>query len=337
MLALDIKTERWPLKEPFRISGYVFTEAEIIFVTLTQDGVTGQGEAAGVYYRKETPATMTAQIEAVRASIEAGISREALRELLPNGGARTAVDCALWDLEAKCSGVPAWKAAGLRLPGTTATTFTIGADTPEKMGAVARRYAPAPRLKLKLIGEDDAPRLKAVRAARPDAWIGVDANQGFTRASLEALMPVLQETDVRLIEQPLPVGHESDLDGFRSPIPLAADESVQGISDIAKAKGRFDIVSIKLDKCGGLTEGLMMARAIREQGMRPMVGCMEGTSLAMIPGCLVGQLCDFVDMDGAMFLASDRPPVVVYRDGDVICPSTGWGMPAAGESLRAAS
>ena len=337
MLSLDIKTERWPLKEPFRISGYVFTEGEVVLVSLTQDGATGWGEAAGVYYRKETPDTMVAQIEAVRASIEAGISRQALRELLPTGGARNAIDCALWDLEAKRSGIPAWKAAGLQPPGVTKTTFTIGADTPEKMAAVAKRYAPAPRLKLKLTGEDDAPRLKAVRAARPEAWIGVDANQGFTRASLEALMPVLQETNVSLIEQPVKVGHEAELDGLHSPIPLAADESVQGLGDIAKAKGRFDIVSIKLDKCGGLTEGLMMARAIREQGMRPMVGCMEGTSLAMIPGCLAGQLCDFVDMDGAMFLANDRAPVVTYRDGDVICPDTGWGMPAAGASLRAAS
>jgi L-alanine-DL-glutamate epimerase-like enolase superfamily enzyme len=336
LLSLDVKTERWPLKESFRISGYVFTEGEVVVVTLAQDGVTAQGEGAGVYYRKETPETMVAQIESVRSAIELGISREALRELLPTGGARNAIDCALWDLEAKRSGVPAWKVAGLQPPGITKTTFTIGADTPEKMAAVARRYAPAPRLKLKLTGEDDAPRLKAVRAARPDAWIGVDANQGFTRASLEALMPVLQEARVSLIEQPVKVGHEAELDGIQSPIPLAADESVQGLSDVAKAKGRFAIVSIKLDKCGGLTEGLMMARAIREQGMRPMVGCMASTSLAMIPGCLLGQLCDFVDMDGAMFFTQDRPPQVVYRDGDLMCPDTGWGMPAGKAPLAAA-
>jgi L-alanine-DL-glutamate epimerase-like enolase superfamily enzyme len=337
VLALDIKTERWLLKEPFRISGYVFTESEVVVVSLKQDGVTGQGEGAGVYYRKETPETMVAQIESVRAAIERGVSREALRELLPIGGARNAIDCALWDMEAKRSGIPAWKAAGLQPLGITKTTFTIGADTPEKMAASAKRYAPAPRLKLKLTGEDDAPRLTAVRAARPDAWIGVDANQGFTRVSLEALMPVLQESNISLIEQPVKVGQEAELDGLNSPIPLAADESVQGLDDIAKAKGRFSIVSIKLDKCGGLTEGLMMARAIREQGMRPMVGCMASTSLAMIPGCLVGQLCDFIDMDGAMFFAHDRPPQMIYRDGDVICPDTGWGMPTAGESLRAVS
>jgi L-alanine-DL-glutamate epimerase-like enolase superfamily enzyme len=337
VLALDIKTERWPLKEPFRISGYVFTESELIVVRLSQGSVTGMGEGAGVYYRKETPATMIAQIEAVRGAIESGATREALRELLPPGGARNAVDCALWDLEAKRTGVPVWQRAGLKAPGVTQTTFTIGADTPDKMAAVARGYAPAPRIKMKLTGDGDAARVKAVRAARPDAWIGVDANQGFTRASLEALMPVFQETKISLIEQPLPVGHEADLDGFGSPIPLAADESVQNLNDIPKAKGRFDTVSIKLDKCGGVTEGLMMARAIRDAGMRPMIGCMEGTSLSMIPGCLVGQLCDFVDMDAPLFLADDRAPAVTYRDGEVSCPGTGWGMPHTAENARAAS
>ncbi|MGN6516227.1 MAG: dipeptide epimerase [Rhizomicrobium sp.] len=335
MPVLDVRTESWPFKEPFRISGYTFTKAEIVVVTLKHDGAVGMGEAAGVYYREETPQSMAAQIQAVRSHVEAGITREGLRELLPAGGARNAVDCALWDLEAKLTGVPAWERANLQPPRALASTYTIGADTPEKMAAVARGYAPAPRLKLKLTGEDDAPRLKAVREARPDAWIGVDANQGFTRRTLEGLMPALQAANVSLIEQPVAVGAEAELEGLHSPIPLAADESVQGLSDVPKAKGRFDVVNIKLDKCGGPTEALMMARAIREQGMRPMVGCMEGTSLAMIPGCLVGQLCDFGDTDGAMFLANDRVPAVAYRDGNVVCPKQGWGLPR--ETLRAAS
>jgi L-alanine-DL-glutamate epimerase-like enolase superfamily enzyme len=337
VLALDIKTERWAFKEPFRISGYVFTDANVVVVSLTQDGLTGMGEAAGVYYRNETPDVMIEQVQAVRGAIERGISRKELRDILAPGGARNAVDAALWDLEAKRSGVPAWERAGLNAPGAIPTTYTIGADTPEKMAAVARGYTQAKHIKMKLTGEGDAARVKAVRAARPDVWIGVDANQGFTRASLEALMPAFQDANVRLIEQPLKVGQEADLDGFQSPIPLAADESAQNLGDIAKAKGRFDVVNIKLDKCGGLTEGLMMVRAIREAGMRPMVGCMEGTSLAMMPGCLLGQLCDFTDMDAPMFLAKDRAPAVRYRDGDVICPNTGWGMPSASKSLRAAS
>jgi L-alanine-DL-glutamate epimerase-like enolase superfamily enzyme len=333
--SLEIRKEHWPFREPFRISGYVFTEAKIIRVVIRDGAAEGQGEAAGVYYRHETPDSMIAEIEVVRREIENGITRGRLREILPAGGARNAVDAALWDLEAKKTGRPAWKIAKLQALRPMATTYTVGADTPEKMAAVARDYAPAPRLKLKLTGDGDAARLKAIRAARPDAWIGVDANQGFTRASLEALMPVLIETKVGLIEQPVKVGREAELDGLQSPIPLAADESVQGLADIEKAKGRFEVVNIKLDKCGGLTEALMMVSAIRAAGMRPMVGCMEGTSLAMMPGALVGQLCDFVDMDAVLFLKDDRKPSVVYRDGEIMTPEHGWGMPDA--ALRAAS
>ncbi|HWA31713.1 MAG TPA: dipeptide epimerase [Rhizomicrobium sp.] len=335
MPLLDIRTEHWPFKEPFRISGYTFTDANVVCVTLRDGGAEGWGEAAGVYYHNETPESLTAQIEAVRAEIERGITRQELRELLPAGGARNAVDAALWDLEAKRTGVPAWKSAKLAPPRALVTTYTVGADRPEKMAAVARGYAPAPRLKVKLTGEGDAPRLKAIRAARPDAWIGVDANQGFTRASLEDLMPALVEADVGLIEQPVKVGHEAELDGLNSPIPLAADESVQGLADIERAKGRFDVVNIKLDKCGGLTEALLMVPAIRAAGMRPMVGCMEGTSLAMMPGFLAGQLCEFVDMDAVLFLKKDREPSVVYRDGEISMPEQGWGMPDT--ALRAAS
>lgn len=335
MPSLEIRTEQWLLKEPFRISGYTFTDAKIICVTLREGAMAGMGEAAGVYYRDETPPSMTAQIEAVRSDIESGISRVALRELLPPGGARNAVDAALWDLEVKKTGVPAWKIARLDPPHALQTTYTIGADTPEKMAAAARHYAPAPRLKVKLTGEDDAPRLRAIRAARPDAWIGVDGNQGFTRALLEALMPVFLETEISLIEQPVKVGHEAELEGLDTAIPLAADESVQGLTDIEKARGRFDIVNIKLDKCGGLTEALMMVPAIRAVGMRPMVGCMEGTSLAMMPGFLAGQLCEIVDMDAVLFLKNDRKPSVTYRDGEISIPEHGWGMPDA--ALRAAS
>jgi L-alanine-DL-glutamate epimerase-like enolase superfamily enzyme len=329
MLTLDVKIEHWPFRETLRISGYTFTEAKVVVVTLRSGEFVGQGEATGVYYHKETPASLTAQIDSVRPQIEAGISRDALRELLPTGGARNAVDCALWDLQAKQTGTPAWQIAGLDKPGALRTTFTVGADTPDKMAAVARGYAHAPRLKLKLTGQDDAPRIKAIRAARPDAWIGIDANQGFTRATLEALMPVFIDANVSLIEQPVAVGNEAELDGLNSPIPLAADESVQGLNDIEKAKGRFDVVNIKLDKCGGLTEALMMVNAIKAAGMRPMVGCMESTSLAMMPGCLVGQLCDIVDMDAPLFLATDRKPAVAYRNGEIICPADGWGSARA--------
>jgi L-alanine-DL-glutamate epimerase-like enolase superfamily enzyme len=328
MPSLDIVVEQWPLKAPFRIAGYEFTQCDLIVMSLEESGSTGMGEAAGVYYHHETPEIMQAQIEEIRSEIEVGIDRMALRELLPAGGARNALDCALWDLEAKLTGIPAWKRAGLNAaPAPLLTTYTIGADTPDSMAATARSYAPAPRIKMKLTGEDDAARVRAVRAARPDAWIAVDANQAFTRASLEALMPTLRACDVQLIEQPVKIGAEAELDDLRSPIPLAADESLQGLGDVAALKGRFDIANVKLDKCGGVTEALMMVDAIRAAGLRPMIGCMEGTSLAMMPGCLVGQLCEFVDMDGAMFLKNDRAASMQYENGWVRCPNSGWGLP----------
>ena len=325
-LCIDI--ERWPLKEPFRITGYTFTESRLVKVTLSDGEVSGRGEAAGVYYRDETPESMAQQIEDARAELERGLSRQALRRYLPPGGARNAVDCALWDLEARKSGVPVWRLAGLEIPRRLDTTCTVGADAPDIMAQKAAAYAPARHLKLKLTGENDAERLRAVRKARPDAWMGVDANQAYDGASLRDLLPVLIEANVRLIEQPVRVGQEADLAGIKSPIPIAADESVQGFADLPNAVGLFDVVNIKLDKCGGLTEALEMVHEIRHLGMKPMVGCMEGTSLAMAPGCLVGQLCDLVDMDGAMFLKEDRAPATIYHEGTVRCPE-GWGVPTA--------
>ena len=191
-LTLQVAVEKWPLKAPFRITGFTFTEVDVVVATLGCDGHVGRGEAAGVYYRNDVAATMTQQIEAVRADIESGIDRETLQRLLPAGGARNAVDCALWDLEAKMSGTPAWKLAGLDPPVPLVTTFTIGAEDPVQMAQTATSYAGAQAIKLKLTGTPvDAERVRAVRAARPEVWLGVDANQGFTRASLADLMPVL--------------------------------------------------------------------------------------------------------------------------------------------------
>ncbi|HEX4972222.1 MAG TPA: dipeptide epimerase, partial [Steroidobacteraceae bacterium] len=262
----------------------------------------------------------------VRSSIEAGIDRETLRRLLPAGGARNAVDCALWDLESRLSGIPAWKIAGLNAPVPLVTTFTLGADDPEKMAQTATSYADAQAIKLKLTGTPvDADRVRAVRTARPEAWLAVDANQGFTRASLADLMPVLVEARVGLIEQPFPIGREADLDGLRSPIPIAADESVQDLNDVAGLVGRFNVVNIKLDKSGGLTEALAMARHAHSLGLDVMVGNMTGTALAMAPAALVGQLCRIVDLDGPIFLQNDRSPGVVYEHGTVWCPPEVWG------------
>jgi L-alanine-DL-glutamate epimerase-like enolase superfamily enzyme len=226
--------------------------------------------------------------------------------------------------------------AGLAEPRRVATTYTIGAAAAGEMARVARSYTPAPRLKMKLTGEDDAARVRAVRDARPDAWLGVDANQGYTRASLEALLPALVDCGVALIEQPVAIGADTQLADLHSPIPIAADESSQDLASVAPMQGIYDVVSIKLDKCGGLTEGLLMVEEIRRRGMRPMVGCMEGTSLAVGPAFLVAQRCDFVDVDAPLFLSRDREPQVEYRDGYIMPPTTGWGLPeAAGEKKRA--
>ena len=326
-LGLRAIIETFPLRQPFHISGHTMSEAEVVTVTLEQNGRLGHGEASGVFYRPgEDAAGVLKQIEAVRARIEAGVDRESLRQLLPIGGARNALDCALWDLEAKLHGRRAWQLAGLERPRPLLTTFTVGASRPEKMAADARDYTAARAIKMKLTGEPaDADRVRAVRAARPEVWLGVDANQGLTRASLEALLPVLVRSRVQLIEQPLKIGQDAQLDGLRASIPFAADESAQGLSDVAPLVGRYEVVNIKLDKCGGLTEGLEMAREARRLGLKVMVGNMVGTSLAMAPSCLVGQLCDVVDLDGPMLLSADRPLSVRYDDGLISCPDELWG------------
>lgn len=327
MLALNIATEQWPLKEPFRITNYVFTDTTTLTVTLHDGKAIGRGEACGVYYRNDDPRSMAAQIESVRGAIEAGINRTTLQTLLPPGGARNALDCALWDLEARRSGIPVWQLADLPKPHALTTTFTISAGTPRQMADAAKAYKGAKALKLKLTGPGDALCVRAVREARPDAWIGVDANQGLTRKSLEALLPEFKAWNVGLIEQPVPVGADAELDGLKSPIPIAADESVQTASDIKSLIGRYDVLNIKLDKSGGLTEGLLMARMAQRLGLKVMVGCMAGTSLAMAPAFLLGQLCDVVDLDAPLFLAKDRKPGIAYGDGEMTSPEALWGWP----------
>lgn len=334
-VTLTLHNEPLPLKAPFRISGYTF-EAMPATVVRLHDGVhEGRGEAAGVYYLDDKPEGMLATLEGLRDTIEAGITREALRELLPPGGARNALDCALWELEARRAGVPVWTLAGLSSTRPLLTTFTLGADDPGVMAEGAKGYAHARAIKLKLTGDADldSARVRAVRAARPDVWIAVDANQGYVPDTLGQLLPALHDARVSLLEQPCRRGHEADLDGMRlqsrdHAIPIAADESVQGLSEVDALAGRFDLVNIKLDKCGGLTEGLLIAARAKELDMRVMVGNMAGTSWAMAPSFVLGQLCDVVDLDGPTFLKQDRAPGVVYTDGHVECPDAVWGAPA---------
>lgn len=323
---VEARLERWRYAFPFRISGYDWTESELVYVEIERDGLRGRGECAGVYNRDDSPAHCLAEMERVREDLARGAGRLDLLELLPEGGARNAIDCALWDLEAKQQRRPVWQLAGLEPPRALRTTYTIGADDAGVMAERAKAFADARALKLKLTGTpQDAERLRAVRRARPDVWLAVDANQGFTRPFLDDLMPVLLETHVELIEQPFAVGRESDLDGLNSPIPIAADESAQTAADLPQLVGRFDIVNIKLDKCGGLTSALAMAYAARRLGLGVMVGNMMGTSLAMAPAFLIGQLCDVTDLDGPLLLRDDRQPSVEYRQGNIWCDERVWG------------
>jgi len=327
-MQLEIRTETWDYVTPFRITDYVFTAAELLVVSLSDGEALGRGEAGGVYYHGETPASMAAQIEAVRDRIEAGVDRQSLRALLPAGGARNAVDAALWDLEAKRRHEPVWRIAGAPAPRPLRTTYTVGAGSPAEMAETARGFQSARAIKLKLTADDPGGCVRAVRAARPDVWLGVDANQGLTRPALEQLMPEMIEAGVELIEQPVRVGDDASLDGLASPIELAADESLQSLDDLAGMVGRYQVVNIKLDKCGGLTEGLAMAREARRLGLKVMVGCMSGTSLAMAPAFVLGQLCDLVDLDGPMFLDRDRDAPAVYENGEIWCPQELWGAAA---------
>jgi len=328
-LKLDVFPESLAFKAPFRISGYTFTEARVVLVVLRDRGFEGRGEATGVYYLGDVPDRMLAAVEAQRDEIESGISRERLREIMPAGGARNAVDCALWDLEAKRTGVPVWKRAGLDSTRPLITTFTLGAEDPAVMAAGAKAFAQARALKLKLTGDPDTDieRVRAVRAARPEVWMGVDANQGFTTDTLGRLVPILVDSRVALLEQPLARGREADMDGFNCPITVVADESVQVLADIEGLVGRFDAVNIKLDKCGGLTEALLMAAECRRLGLEVMVGNMVGSSWAMAPAFVLGQLCDVVDLDGPLFIAKDRAAAISYDTGIIDCPDTIWGGP----------
>ena len=326
-LRLSLHNEPLPLAHPFRISGYVFEAMPATVVALDEGAHDGRGEAAGVYYLDDVPDRMLATLESHRGAIEAGMTRDDARALLPAGGARNALDCALWELEARRAGVPVWKLAGLEGVRPLLTTFTVGADDPSVMAAAAIAYAQARAIKLKLTGDADLDiaRIAAVRAARPDVWLGVDANQGYLPDTLQRLLPALVAQQVSLLEQPCRRGFEADLDGIDHVVPIAADESILDLAGLEQRHHHFDVINIKLDKCGGLTEGLMIARRARELGKQVMVGNMCGTSLAAAPAFVLGQCCDVVDLDGPIFLKRDRAPSVRYVDGMVSCGDEVWG------------
>ncbi len=316
------------MRSPFHISGREFTHAELVVVELSDGHHRGRGEACGVYYRGDGAARIVEQIEALAPEIHEGLDRAALQALLPAGGARNALDAALWEIEASRARLPVWRLAGLEAVRPLPTMFTIGIDTPGRMAAHAQVMHHAHAIKLKLAGDSaDAERVRAVRAARPRVWLGVDANQGFTSDGLIALMPSLEQAGVAMIEQPFAIGCEHDMLQVNTRIPTAADESVQDIGDLSALVGLFDTVNIKLDKCGGLTHALAMEAEARRLGFKVMVGNMTGTSWSQAPAFVLGQLCDLVDLDGPTFLAEDRSPAVRYEDGHIHCPDSVWGAP----------
>lgn len=323
---LSVGAENWPTRSPFRISGETWTGFNLVHCEITEDRHVGRGEAAGIYYHGETANTIRAQIAGVAGPIEAGASRLDLLTLLPPGGARSALDCALWDLEAQQSGKSAWTMAGVTAA-PVMTMFTIGLeDTPEAMAAKARTAADRPLLKIKLDADRPVERIAAIRAARPDARLVADCNGSWNFAQLKTWAPELKKFGLDLLEQPLPRGGDAELQGYDSPLPLFADESCLRLDELDHAVGRYAGIVIKLDKTGGLTEALLLTQAAKERGLRLMVGCMVATSLSMAPAHVLAQLCEFVDIDGPLLLTKDRPGGLRYVGATVTAPANGfWG------------
>ena len=316
-MEFSIHIEDWELTEPFKISGNEWISSPCLVVQLVEDGFIGRGEAQGVFYLDETAESIFEQAHAVAGEIQKGISRQELQSLLPAGGARNAIDCAMWDLECKKAGKTIWELTGIT-PKPVTTVFTIGLeDSPEAMAAKAAAASNAPILKIKLSDHLPYEKLAAIRAARPDAELVVDANQGWSFELLKEVLPKCVELRLGMLEQPLARGGDDMLEGFNSPITLAADESCLHTGELDTAARRYGMINIKLDKTGGLTEGLRLARAAREKGCKLMVGNMVGTSLSMAPSFVVAQLCDFVDIDGPLLLKYDQPNGLKYHKGVV--------------------
>ncbi|MGR3372508.1 N-acetyl-D-Glu racemase DgcA [Pseudooceanicola nanhaiensis] len=321
-MEISVKAETFRLAEVFTISRGSRTEAKVLTVKVSDDGVMGWGECVPYARYDETLESVTEEIE----GLPERFTREELQGLLPGGAARNAVDCALWDLEAKRAGKRAWELAGLKVPGPEITAFTLSLDTAEKMEAQARKHAHRPLLKIKLGTPDDMARLEAVRRGAPASKIIVDANEGWSAEVYAELAPHLVRLGVALVEQPLPAGDDAALIGMDRPVPVCADESCHDRASLPKLKGRYDVVNIKLDKTGGLTEALALRDAALAEGYRVMVGCMVGTSLAMAPAVLVAQGAMVTDLDGPLLLAEDRDAPLRYDEQGVYPPEASlWG------------
>ena len=318
--------ERWPLADAFVISRGAKTEARLVVAELFEGEARGRGECTPYERYGETSASVLAEIDSVRPRIEAGCGRDELQTLLGPGAARNALDCALWDLEAKRSGVRAWRTAGRQRLDPVKTAYTISLGPPAEMAEAAARAARRPMLKLKLGGPEDLERVRAVRDAAPRTRLIVDANEAWTFDTLETLAAELARLDVKLIEQPLKAGEDAVLEGYDSPIPLCADESLHSRAELAACARRYACINIKLDKAGGLTEALALAADARSLGLEIMAGSVVATSLSMAPALVLAQGAAFVDLDGPLLLAEDRRPGLVYLGSMIEPPAPElWG------------
>lgn len=323
---LSVAAERFPIAGTFTISRGSKTEAEVICCTIRDGDSAGRGECVPYRHYGETVDGVIEAIESVREAVEGGAGRHELLELLPAGAARNALDCALWDLEAKASGR---RAAGLIHAGSATplvTAYTLSLGTPEAMAAQAAANSERPLLKVKIGGEGDIERLRAVAGAAPRSRLILDANEGWTEVNIVENLVAAAEAGVALIEQPLPAGRDAMLATIPHPVPICADESVHTAADLPKLAGLYDAINIKLDKAGGLTAAIDLRDKARAAGFKIMVGCMVGTSLAMAPAVLLAQDADFVDLDGPLLLAKDRSPGLTYRGSLVSPPEPAlWG------------
>jgi L-alanine-DL-glutamate epimerase-like enolase superfamily enzyme len=319
---LSATVERWPVAGAFIISRGAKTVVDVVVCTVEEDGLVGRGEGTAIYYEGESAEGCAAAINAY----DGPLDRQALLEDMPRGAARNALDCALWDLEAKQAAMPVWKLAGLAEPVPLPTAFTISLNDPDRMEADARSAAARgfSLLKCKLTGEGDRARIAAVRAGAPDVRLIVDANESWHALDIAAEARALAELGVEMVEQPVLHGREENLSGVRAPLPLCADESCHTRADLDRL-GDFDAVNVKLDKAGGLTEALALVREARARGFRVMVGCMLGTSLGIAPAALAAQGADWIDLDGALLLAKDREGGLAVQGG-LLHPGTLWGL-----------
>jgi L-alanine-DL-glutamate epimerase-like enolase superfamily enzyme len=324
-MQIDAKEEVWPLKKVFRISRGSCTEVQVVVVTVNDGKNTGRGEGVPIARYNQTIDSVIAQIQSIKSVRD--LDRGKLQHLLPPGAARNALDCALWDFEAKRFGKRVWEWANVPLVPEVETSFTISLDTPDKMAAAAKATTNSPLLKLKLGGDDpDLARVEAVREAAPMARLLVDANESWSPEHYRKIAPALKELGVELIEQPFPANTDEVLEALDQPVPVCADESCHTTADLARLRKRYEMINVKLDKTGGLTEAVRLCENARQGGFKLLIGCMVCTSLGIAPARLLANATDYVDLDGPLLLARDREHPLVYENGRIgIPPRELWG------------